>query len=448
MASFTSPSSSMDREDAIEALRMHLVGDEVLEVGQGVDVRGEGVFAATKLESGSLLVRVALRACITPDRVLGCDALKPVFEAAEGLKEYPDEVLALGLMYGRLTEGCAWHKHCKAMPQSIDTPIFWSEEEHQKLDQLNNYFVSNILKRQMQSDWASIHAPLVEAFPEVLSGADKKLYDWALSMVYSRAVGIRRKGEYTRCIAPVVDMANHYPRQGKHSADAFHFDENNDTLEIKTCVDVDAGDECYAIYGHYSNAKLLHTYGFVLPGEAPLAMDVWPNIAHHLNTVATKVSPDLADRKKRVLEALRLLEAAADYKFDGSIRASRNGEVHVDGRLMRVARIMEATEDEVKLMCRPGYQGDRVSKKNEVASMLALKELFLAVRDRVSKGGTTTDKDGEDEVGPALPPAMVDDAAAEYRALCARTVRGDDCLVLEYAAQMMGAKAKALQQTK
>lgn len=430
-----------ERDGVLAELKSHLKQRDAIEVHDNVEVKALGIFATGALSEGAVLVAVPFNECITVERIMS-SALSPVFEASPGLTKYPDEVLALGLMYGRVHSECPWHHHCRSMPLKMDTPIFWSEDELGRTQQLNSFFVSNILKRQMAADWDSIQGPIAKQFPDLLGGVDMGMYEWALSMVYSRACGIKRKGVYTRCIAPVVDMANHMPRAGRFSADAFHFDDEKDVLQICTCVDVQAGDECFAIYGAYSNAKLLHTYGFVLPGEAPLAMDVWPNLSHHLNALADQ---DVAARKLKVLEQLRLTDAAADYKFDGSVRSqSRDTEVIIDPRLLRMTRIMQATDEELKLMCRPGYQGDSVGPRNEEATYKALSELFEAVRARLLSGAPVDDV--VEEEGPALPPmpgAPVPSPVTEYRALCARTVRADDCLVLDLAARKAGAKFAA-----
>jgi hypothetical protein len=76
------------------------------------------------------------------------------------------------------------------------------------------------------------------------------MYKWALSMVYSRAVGINKNGEYTRCIPPVIDMANHNMDIGRDIDDTLNFDsDTNEVIFLNKRNDISAGEECCAIYG-------------------------------------------------------------------------------------------------------------------------------------------------------------------------------------------------------
>ena len=295
---------SPSRQDLIDDLVRDLTNrskDRSLdfEMNANVHALGEGLFARAAIDEGALLVSVAFTECISCERIKH-SPLKKILDDNPGLEDYPDEVLALGLMYGKVNVDCEWYLHCQAMPSSIDTPLFWSDSDRSLLlKECNNFFVSNILKRQVAADWDSIHGPFSEQYPDLLGAVKISTYEWALSMVYSRALGFKRHGKYTRCIVPVVDMANHFPRQGKHSADTFHFAEERDAVQLKACTSYTEGAECFAIYGDYSNAKLLHTYGFVLPDAAPLALDVWPNLQHHLQSIlVTSLVP--ASIRKRI----------------------------------------------------------------------------------------------------------------------------------------------------
>lgn len=47
-----------------------------------------------------------------------------------------------------------------------------------------------MMSSRMEQDWSSIHMVLVEKYPDVLGGLTKEDYVWALSTVWSRAIGI------------------------------------------------------------------------------------------------------------------------------------------------------------------------------------------------------------------------------------------------------------------
>ena len=73
-----------------------------------------------------MLFSVAFTECISCERIKQ-SPLKKILGDNPGLEDYPDEVLALGLMYGKVNVDCEWYLHCQVMPSSIDTPLFWSD---------------------------------------------------------------------------------------------------------------------------------------------------------------------------------------------------------------------------------------------------------------------------------------------------------------------------------
>ena len=54
-----------------------------------------------------------------------------------------------------------------------------------------------------------IHRTLNPTFADILGKNTIDCYMWALSIVYSRAIGVTKAGQYIRAIPPVLDMANH-----------------------------------------------------------------------------------------------------------------------------------------------------------------------------------------------------------------------------------------------
>lgn len=49
-----------------------------------------------------------------------------------------------------------------------------------------------MMEAQLARDWADLHQPLVARHPDVLGGLTLRDYRWALSTVWSRAVGAER----------------------------------------------------------------------------------------------------------------------------------------------------------------------------------------------------------------------------------------------------------------
>jgi len=336
---------------------------------------GVGVFAARALEQGAVLMRIPYAECITADAITSCEALKCIFDEQPGLLDYPDEVLCIGLMHAALPCGaqCGWADHVRTMPRAseLNSTLYWSPEELEELNGCMVYHLTGMLQRQIETDWTSIHSALAAAYPRLLGGATHALYKWAISMVYSRAVGLHRNNVYTRVIAPVLDLANHNPCVGAETADTFHYNSATGNLEFISARAVQAGEQVFAVYGPYPNAKLAYTYGFVIHAQEPQAVDLW-----------TRVLPSTsnAEAKTALLQA-QPLTAAQTYDFSGTLRPN-----FISGALLSTVRVMQSTAEELRglLDGTVPYIGNIVSTRNEASTYASLREILLA-RLNVSK---------------------------------------------------------------
>jgi hypothetical protein len=340
---------------------------------------GTGIFAACAIASRAVLVTVPFSECISTESVMAT-RISEIVNIRQGLLEYPDEVIALGLMYAatRDSDGqdsSPWMKHVKTLPKTYNTPLYWTEEELNEIKGHNVFHLTNLMKRQIQADWESLHQPLTEAYPDMLGDATIELYQWALSTVYSRAVGIHRNGVYTRCIPPIVDMANHNPDAGSEAAETLSYDEVNETVSFINNTTKSAGDECFAVYGRYPNEKLLFTYGFVIPHSPIIAVDLW-----------TRVTPSLslAAEKQAILSGHELTREPT-YDFEGTLRPG-----FVSSALLATIRIVQA--DAAELECaEAAFRGEMLSVRNETASYVSLRNLLLSgMQVNTAEVGSTT----------------------------------------------------------
>jgi hypothetical protein len=250
--------------------------------------------------------------CISVDAII-LSHLKCIFDDDDfaGLVAYPDEILALGLMSALQSEEIPWALHVATMPKTLNSTIFWDEEELELLKPSTIYHLTKLMNRQIAQDWTSIHEPISKKFPQYLCNATIDTYKWALAIIYSRAVGFTNSdGRYIRCIPPVIDMANHNPSEAADAADTFRYNEVSACLQLLSCRQRNAGEECYAVYGTYPNSKLVYSYGFILPGNPHRCIDLW-----------TRVGPStqMAERKQEILVS-RDLTRDQPYDFTGTIR--------------------------------------------------------------------------------------------------------------------------------
>ena len=140
-----------------------------------------------------------------------------------------------------------------------------------------------------------------------MGGASIETYTWAISVVYSRALGITRDGVYVRVIPPIIDMANHHPEAATEAAETLSYSSIDDTLLLISNKSRSPGQECHAFYGNYSNSKLLYSYGFVVPHLPPRAIDMWPVL-----------TPDIpfAEVKQQIIQSNDLTKNQT-YDFEG-----------------------------------------------------------------------------------------------------------------------------------
>ena len=327
---------------------------------------GIGIFANEHLSIGDVLVAVPFQYCISVEQIMSHPEMRVILEEQPQLLNYPDEVLAMGLMYGATigSSACPWAGHVASLPgpESFNTTIYWSEAELGELKGCTVFHLTQMMKRQIDTDWQSLHLPLAEAYPHVLGESSRELYMWALSIVYSRAVGLSRRGSWIRVVPPVLDMANH----GDLSAEAFvretfEFDEKSDMLRLINVTEKSAGEECFAVYGSYPNAKLAFTYGFVIHGCPHRAVDLW-----------TRLQPTTyaAEQKQSILLA-HPLTAVQTYDFTGTLRDGGS----ISAALLAYVRVIQATEEEIQDV-ENAFVGTMISVRNEAATYTSLRNLL------------------------------------------------------------------------
>jgi hypothetical protein len=344
---------------------------------------GIGVFATSSCSKGNTLISIPLSLCLTSNAVVTYEKLSIVFENEERkqLVDFPDEVLAIGLMYS-LTNAfdvdCPWRYHVATLPRSFNTTIFWSEEEMNELRGHNVFHLTNMLKKRISDDFDRIYSPLITAFPSLFGNIDLDIYIWALSIVYSRALDITVEDEgenekekenedqvttsskHERVIVPVLDMLNHNPSVASSAYETFLYDQSSKTVNYLCSIDVLENDQLFAVYGNYCNAKLLYTYGFVIMQNPVKAIDLW-----------TRVPPSSPNYevKQEILQS-HPLTANQTYDFSGTIRSN-----YVSLSLLATIRVIQATTDELTNASN-AFEGKMISVRNELATYSSLKELI------------------------------------------------------------------------
>ena len=122
---------------------------------------GYSLFSTEKLSEGEVAISVPYSLCLSLDSILA-GPLSVVLDLCPDIMAYPDEVLAMALMCKAYPKESIQAKHIASLPKSFNTPVFWSEEELNGLKGSMVWNLTNMMKKQIASDWESIHAPLGE----------------------------------------------------------------------------------------------------------------------------------------------------------------------------------------------------------------------------------------------------------------------------------------------
>eukprot|EP00624_Nannochloropsis_granulata_P003675 evm.model.NODE_28528_length_50078_cov_28.909842.18 len=342
------------------------------------EAEGCGLVALAPVEAGQLVLQVPMPLCLHVEAV-HLSVLRDVVSAEPQLleKDAQDELLALMLMAERRAgRHSYWWPYLKVMPREYDTPLYWGEEERRYLVGTNVGLLTAIMERRIAQDWKEIHAGLVERYPGVLGGLTLQDYSWALSTIWSRAVGVER-GEghrYLRCLAPVLDMCNHHPSAAPGLGDLLKYESETDSLCFRPATPVTQGQQCHLLYGPYSNAKLLYSYGFVAAENPRRGVDYW-----------VKVPPTAPDAVWKT-EQLRAHDLTREqtYNFDGTLLGNS-----VTTALMATVRMIHLSPNEYK-DAEKVFRGEMVSLRNERASFTGL-AAFL--EKKVSSYPTAVEED-------------------------------------------------------
>ncbi len=110
-------------------------------------VKGIGVFANKSIDIGTILMKVPYSSCISVDLVMKEPRLNYIVDENPSLSSYPDEILAMSLMFAKTLDNstsCPWSSHVKTFPESINTTLYWSDDE---LLEVKNTNIFHMTKR-------------------------------------------------------------------------------------------------------------------------------------------------------------------------------------------------------------------------------------------------------------------------------------------------------------
>ncbi|KAK9480564.1 hypothetical protein V1514DRAFT_325747 [Lipomyces japonicus] len=179
-----------------------------------------------------------------------------------------------------------WAPYIKSLPESFDTPLYYSQKELQLLQGTNLIGDVELRKQIWLKEWELAIGELPKRFNRDEFTPD--LYLWACTVLTSRSFpsniifNTANKESYP-VLVPLVDSLNHYP------STPIIWTSAEGKFTLSTGANVDKGQELFNNYGPKGNEELLMGYGFCLKDNP-------------FDSVALKIKlPPLSENKKALI---------------------------------------------------------------------------------------------------------------------------------------------------
>lgn len=228
----------------------------------GIEIRhdpesGRGGYATRDLPTDHVLFRIPKSAIIGATS----SAFYRHIEKEPSLSGWKALIAALTYEYANIGES-RWREYLKALPETLPTPLFWTEEELGMLkgtgivERLNLGEIDHVFKNTMMPFYRK-HANKIS---EKFMTKDMFVRMGSIVMGYSFTV------ENETIMVPMADFLNY--RTGHTNAHLVQVD-NDDIgdggtlFEMVTIRPIRAGAQVYNTYGDRPNAELFRRYGYI-----------------------------------------------------------------------------------------------------------------------------------------------------------------------------------------
>ncbi|KAK3185843.1 Ribosomal lysine N-methyltransferase 4 [Lecanicillium sp. MT-2017a] len=305
--------------------------------------------------------------------------------------------LILIMMYEFLLDDqSSWKSYFEVLPESFDTPMFWSENELRELQA--SATVGKIGREAADDMFRGTLLPAIRGNPDVFVGSSQRSDDELVTLAHRMGSTIMayafdlendeedddeedgwvedREGKAMMGMVPMADIMN---------ADAefnAHVNHGDDNLTVTALRPIKAGEEILNYYGPHPNSELLRRYGYVTPRHS--RYDVveipWPLVEEALSA-QLNISP----------ETLAKVHADLDEELEDTFVLEREcPEVNSDGTFTAAATAPEIPADLTE----------------------QLKEFLKGVR--AIDASLVPDKRKRDEISTAVVGSVLESLSAQY----------------------------------
>ncbi|XP_016366894.1 N-lysine methyltransferase setd6-like [Sinocyclocheilus rhinocerous] len=227
-----------------------------------------GMLAKEDIEEGHVLFSI-------PREVLLHQATTKVKKVLEEGKKSLESAsgwvpLLLGLLYEYTCPQSHWKPYLSLWPdfRTLDQPMFWSEEEREKL--LKGTGIPEAVEtdlKKLQDEYNNIVLPFMKSHPDLWDPEKHTLELYKSLVAFVMAYSFQEPDEDEEeekepnppMMVPMADMLNHI---SKHNANLEYTPE---CLKMVSVRPIEKGEEVFNTYGQMANWQLLHMYGFAEP---------------------------------------------------------------------------------------------------------------------------------------------------------------------------------------
>lgn len=170
------------------------------------------------------------------------------------------------LMAYTVRHSSPWSVYLEALPEYVDSPVFWAEDERALLAGTS---IAGVAEDKIAFLTAWLGYQQRQGSPSALTQSLtlRELMHYEM-LVDSRAL---LSDEEDSCMVPIIDFANHSSLRGKHTSGhqnaTWKVDAAGFYLEVQP--DTPDGHEVLFSYGRRGNGELLIKYGFVEEAQMP-----------------------------------------------------------------------------------------------------------------------------------------------------------------------------------
>eukprot|EP01102_Stenamoeba_stenopodia_P015035 TRINITY_DN5081_c0_g2_i1.p1 TRINITY_DN5081_c0_g2~~TRINITY_DN5081_c0_g2_i1.p1 ORF type:complete len:323 (-),score=73.49 TRINITY_DN5081_c0_g2_i1:15-983(-) len=261
------------------------------------------------------------------------------------------------------------------LPDQFNTSIYFTPEELDALQSSPSRVYTEERLESIQQNFEKIKS-LAKGLWQNAEGEEDPFnlsvegFKWALSNIWSRTVPVRFPDQehVVAALVPLVDMFN---MADPSAPDQIKVGYDQNGIYYTATIDIPESTEIFARYGTLSNSQLLLDYGFALE----------KNRDDFMSLVMPLLESDSDELKQRKVDLIAAIGTA------NMIRISR---AHMPNDVIRIGRIIVATNEELDNVNLDSFGEKPVNSRNEQACM---EFLIRGLSNALKSYGTTIEED-------------------------------------------------------